>query len=89
MGEVMFSTLWYIRTSDCQRSLSLTSWTPITFQSYLAFWTLLGLGSFRYRLKRNQTGNGFKASPLKEYLQASKFILLKKVIKEHVTLQAL
>jgi hypothetical protein len=32
MVDVMISTLWYIRTSDCQRSLSLASWTQITYQ---------------------------------------------------------
>jgi hypothetical protein len=30
-----------IRMSDCQRSLSLTSWIQITFQSCLLFWILL------------------------------------------------
>jgi hypothetical protein len=32
MVEVMFWTLWYIRMSDCRRSLSLISWIQITYQ---------------------------------------------------------
>jgi hypothetical protein len=36
----MFWTVWSIRTSKWQRSLSLTSWTQITFQSCLPFWIL-------------------------------------------------
>jgi hypothetical protein len=32
MAEVTFSTLWHVRTSECQRSLSLTSLTQITYQ---------------------------------------------------------
>jgi hypothetical protein len=41
LGEVTFLTLRSIRIATCQRSLPLISWTQITYQSWLAFWTLL------------------------------------------------
>jgi hypothetical protein len=33
LGKVMFSILWFTKVSDCQKSLSVTSWTQITYQS--------------------------------------------------------
>jgi hypothetical protein len=47
IGEVIFWTLWYIRTADSQRSLP---WI-FTYQSYLAFWSLLERGKLQIQLK--------------------------------------
>jgi hypothetical protein len=59
MGKVMFLTLWYIRTSNCQRALSLTSWTQISFQLCLLFWIMFGIGKFQIQLKNSHIGFKF------------------------------
>jgi hypothetical protein len=52
------------RMSDCQKSLSLTFWTQITYQSFSTYWNLLELGVFWTQLTNSQLGSGFKAWPL-------------------------
>jgi hypothetical protein len=63
-GMVTCSILWFTKMSDCQKSLSLTSWTQITYQSSSTYWIMLRLDIFRTRLKNSQIGSGFKALPL-------------------------
>jgi hypothetical protein len=49
------------------KSLSLTFWTQITYQSFFTCWIILELGIFQTLLTNSQTGNGFKARPLNNF----------------------
>jgi hypothetical protein len=51
-----------LKMSGCQRSLSLTSWTQTTHQSFSTHWIMLELNIFWILLKKH--GSGFKALPL-------------------------
>jgi hypothetical protein len=59
------------------------------FQSCLPSWILLERGKLVIQFKLSQTGSGFKASHLNSCLEASKCILLNKLIIQHAILQPL
>jgi hypothetical protein len=60
LWQMVTCLILFIRMSGCQKSLSLTFWTQITYHSFSTCWILIELGILQTQLTNSQTGSGSK-----------------------------